>query len=478
MNIDTSEFGVNACVFIGPTLSAELAKVELDAIFLPPAAQGDVYRVAAKLRPRVIGLVDGYFHQVPAVWHKEILWAMSHGIHVYGSASMGALRAAELDTFGMVGVGTIYEAFRNGRLEDDDEVAVIHGPPEIGFRAASEAMVNIRATLQAAEVECVIDAAARAELERQAKLLYFPDRSYQTLLARANDTDIPASMLDNLRVWLTTGRIDQKQRDALAMLCRIRDDLEPGLERKTPLFKLENTTFWTHAMNQVLLHDPGIASGSPLTLDQVLDELRLTPSAHRHALREALFRTLLLAEAKRRSITVDDGLVQRVTEQFSRRMGLGTSDETLSWMKRNHITPERFMSLMREEATLQLLEAKLRVHTERALPDSLLLSGAYEDLLERAADKQNVLESIGKSFPDLNRLDVPLTTILDWYFDQIPQTLTELALQEAQQMEIPFANTSALADAVIREYYYAHAVADRASIRGDTKGPIVRSVTE
>ena len=47
-------------------------------------------------RPAIIGMVDGYFEVTPTVWHKEILWAMAQGIHVYGSASIGALRAAEL----------------------------------------------------------------------------------------------------------------------------------------------------------------------------------------------------------------------------------------------------------------------------------------------------------------------------------------------------------------------------------------------
>ena len=82
-------------VFTGPTLSPEKACAELDAIYLPPVSQGDVYRAALK-RPRAIGIIDGYFECVPAVWHKEILWAMTEGIHVYGSASMGALRAVEL----------------------------------------------------------------------------------------------------------------------------------------------------------------------------------------------------------------------------------------------------------------------------------------------------------------------------------------------------------------------------------------------
>src|ERR1700687_1751155 len=147
---------MKAIVFVGPTISSqEVSEVldvsgMIDAVCLPPASQGDVYRASLQW-PSAIGIIDGYFERVPAVWHKEILWAMSQGIHVFGSASMGALRAAELAAFGMTGVGAIFEAYRDGLLEDDDEVAVAHGLAEDGYRPLSEAMVNIRATLAAAE---------------------------------------------------------------------------------------------------------------------------------------------------------------------------------------------------------------------------------------------------------------------------------------------------------------------------------------
>ena len=39
---------------------------------------------------------------------------MSEGVPVFGAASMGALRAAELHEFGMRGIGRIFEAFRDG----------------------------------------------------------------------------------------------------------------------------------------------------------------------------------------------------------------------------------------------------------------------------------------------------------------------------------------------------------------------------
>src|SRR3954469_15630639 len=130
-------------IFTGPTLTAEAVRAELDAVCLPPVAQGDVYRIGLR-KPRAIGIIDGYFERLPAVWHKEILWAMSQGIHVFGSASMGALRASELAPFGMEGVGKIFEAYRDGVLEDDDEVAVAHGSSETGYRVLSDATLNIR----------------------------------------------------------------------------------------------------------------------------------------------------------------------------------------------------------------------------------------------------------------------------------------------------------------------------------------------
>ena len=57
-------------VFLGPSLPRAQAEAVLDALYLPPVRQGDVYRLVRDRRPAVIGIIDGYFHQVPAVWHK------------------------------------------------------------------------------------------------------------------------------------------------------------------------------------------------------------------------------------------------------------------------------------------------------------------------------------------------------------------------------------------------------------------------
>jgi len=240
---------VSAYVFTGPTISPAEAGRELDAVYLPPAAEGDVYRAALK-RPRAIGIIDGYFQSTPTVRHKEILWSMSQGIHVFGSASIGALRAAELLAFGMEGVGTIFEWYRDGVLEDDDEVAIAHGPAEVGFRAASEAMVNIRHTLRKAELSDIISTKSRTIMEGIAKKLFYPDRYYELLLRSAADAGIPETELTRFRQWLPKGQLNQKGEDAVTMLRLMRRRLAQGFDPKTVSYSFQHTVMWESAWRE------------------------------------------------------------------------------------------------------------------------------------------------------------------------------------------------------------------------------------
>jgi hypothetical protein len=242
---------MSVVIFIGPTLSAGDAGNELDAEYMPPAAHGDVYR-AAQTAPQIIGIIDGYFERVPSVWHKEILWAMSQGIHVFGSASMGALRAAELADFGMEGVGAIFEMYRDGILEDDDDVAVVHGTDEFAFRAGSEAMVDIRCTLGRAVEDRVVSASTAAAIESLAKSMFYPDRNYQLIVKRAAELELPGGELTALVEWLPTGRASQKRADALAMLRVIRERLAIGLEPNQVTYAFENSWMWEQAKRSML----------------------------------------------------------------------------------------------------------------------------------------------------------------------------------------------------------------------------------
>jgi hypothetical protein len=228
-------------VFLGPTLPRAEAAAVLDATYLPPAEQGSVVRVVRTYLPRAIVLIDGSFGKVPAVRHKEILWALAKGIRIFGAASIGALRAAELAALGMQGHGFIYRWYSLTLLADDDEVAVAMCPPELGAAPLSEAFINIRLTLRRAMRAGIVTAEQRRALEALARDTHFVDRSYPRLLADARST-LPRgsrSALDRLEDWLPSGALDRKRDDAIGLLSKLAHC--PELLRKpadTPPFRL------------------------------------------------------------------------------------------------------------------------------------------------------------------------------------------------------------------------------------------------
>ncbi|PWC43910.1 TfuA-like protein [Azospirillum sp. TSO22-1] len=238
-------------VFLGPTMPRDDAARELDAVFLPPVAQGDVIRVAER-KPAAIGIIDGFFECVPAVWHKEILFAIRQGIPVFGASSMGALRAAELHPFGMIGVGSIFEAYRDGRLEDDDEVAIQHGPAELGYPMLSEAMVNIRRTLADAEAEGVLSPDVTNALESIAKELPYRERGYGRVLRLAGGMGVDAQELARFKGWLPAGRVDQKREDARLMLRTVRRFLGQEVALPEPRFHFEHTALFDRAVREAV----------------------------------------------------------------------------------------------------------------------------------------------------------------------------------------------------------------------------------
>lgn len=197
-------------VFLGPSLPVDEARGILDASFRPPAARGDVTR-AIEDGAEIICLIDGVFFQDCAVGHREILSALEQGIRVIGASSMGALRSAELDVLGMEGIGTIYDMYRRGVVESDDEVAVVFDP--VSGSSLSEPLINIRATLRKA-VDCgVLDQASHDALLDTARTLFYPDRTYPQICERAISV-VSQEVCERFLKFTRQEGVDLKREDA------------------------------------------------------------------------------------------------------------------------------------------------------------------------------------------------------------------------------------------------------------------------
>lgn len=197
-------------IFAGPTVHGADLPLNADYELRTPARQGDFFR-AIQDGANVIGLIDGIYEYVPAIWHKEILFGLSKGVHIFGGASMGALRAAECSAFGMIGVGEIYEGFASGVLENDADVAQSHAPAEMGFAPLSEPLVNVRATISRCLQHSHITSAEHDQLQDVARGIFFKDRTYRHLVRSAiQDADRADAVLAALRA----NNVNLKLRDA------------------------------------------------------------------------------------------------------------------------------------------------------------------------------------------------------------------------------------------------------------------------
>jgi hypothetical protein len=87
-----------------------------------PIQRGDIAQ-AMRDGVHVVGIIDGEFQQARAVSPSELMDALRSGMRVYGSSSIGALRAVELERYGMIGVGAVFDLVKEMFGFRDDFVA-------------------------------------------------------------------------------------------------------------------------------------------------------------------------------------------------------------------------------------------------------------------------------------------------------------------------------------------------------------------
>ena len=211
-------------VFLGPSLSTEKAKKILDADYRKPAKKGDFLQLVFK-ETKYVGLIDGFFLQDYPPTPIEIYNLLrKKGTKVYGSSSLGALRAVELSKYGMIGVGKIFNLYRKGILDADDEVAVTF----TGYsNYKSEALIDIRYNLFLAQKMGIIDIETKKVILRISKQTYFPYRTYSDILDKCKHKYPEInSQIEKFSEHIQTNRKSLKENDAVLLLKRIKDDVE------------------------------------------------------------------------------------------------------------------------------------------------------------------------------------------------------------------------------------------------------------
>ncbi|PDQ17221.1 hypothetical protein CN311_31185 [Mesorhizobium sanjuanii] len=405
---------MNPVVFCGPSLSAQDIAPYSGFEFRPPVRQGDLYAVT-RGSPKAIGVIDGYFDGQPAVLHKEILWALTRGIAVFGASSMGALRAAELHSFGMRGVGRIFEAYRDGELTDDDEVALIHGPPEAGYIRLSEPMVNIRATLEKAVAQGIIDMPTAARLAASSKARFYQHRTWPDVLADVGDP----RTAEKLAAWLRTGRVDRKREDGLELLKEMDAFVRGGATPAPPDFHFEWTESWHNAPWR--RETAWICGEVTAEEDAILDELRLR-GEYRQVRRDALLRLLVRGD---KDAAADRDAIRRAMGEFRSRRGLMRQTDVIDWVRENGTDLAGLERKIGDDAAVETLARDRDSELHQGMLDRLRELDLYTGYRKNALARQR--PSPSSSAP------MPRALLAAWYFETqlgrpVPRDIADYAI--------------------------------------------------
>jgi hypothetical protein len=339
-----------------------------------------------EFEPSHILLVTGSFYQSLSVWHKEIAWALQiPGIKgVYGAASMGALRAADLADFGMIGSGKIFSWYYEGVTFDESEVAAVYqqGRDEFSYTSYTIPLVNVRGALLKALESEVLELEEAEEIFTQARAIHWTERTERSL------SEYPI-LLEILRTH------NQKAIDALELLYKFRE-LKPveGFVR----FTEESLSLLFSAQFE---RDRAVLVGKrPVKLQDLEAFVMLHDQEYEEHLAAADDRVLalLLADIYRINVTVAE--IDEEWRRFSVRMGLRSLQEHDQWMRENHVNGKELMRLIADEVRLRKMRKALmtrsgpRRRTQRLL-DYLKLTQRYRYWSNAAARHEEQISAVG-----------------------------------------------------------------------------------
>jgi hypothetical protein len=285
-------------------------------------------------------------------------------------------------------------------------------------------MVNIRSTLQAAVAAGIISTGTRISLEGMAQNLFYPERIYPALLRLAENQGLPHDELAALRNWLPNGRVDVKRADALAMLAAIRNSVEAGTAVPAGT-NLQHTVYWDRFLYSTLRSRSRPYEAAANVLTTIVEELTVDPKRYLRVWRGALIRYFALNESARSGIAPTPEMIEWSSAEFRQKMGLHDPPLFARWLQTNGLNEEEFARLMAEEVqiafALPVLKGNMLVH----LANHLRITGQYEALVQRAAQKQAELVAAGFTPGHFSDVSVTQDTLLESFMERIARILAD-----------------------------------------------------
>jgi TfuA protein len=175
-------------VFAGGSIRASDVEPDADRLWTRPVEQGDLLAAVLDGFDTIL-IIDGYFHTKFPCTTLEVMLAIEQCVHVFGAASMGALRAAELEAYGMTGMGYVYDTLKQQDIMGYHLVAQTYQEDD---RPLTVPLIEIRYFLEQARAAGVLEPAAFQAALDAADELHFMELTWSRFFDGVADESLRA----------------------------------------------------------------------------------------------------------------------------------------------------------------------------------------------------------------------------------------------------------------------------------------------
>ena len=210
----------DAVAFLGGSCPGTLPPADDRLVITTPAEQGDLL-MAILSGFQTILIIDGYFYTRFPCTTFEVMLALERGLNVFGAASIGALRAVELDRYGMTGTGTVYKSLLQHRIKPYHWVAQTYRDDDT---ALTTPLVEIVYFLEVAVSAGILTQPEADRALAIANDIPFPILSFDTFFSQVHEV-APSARLSAFFSEQGMDAFSIKKKDALELLSSFRDIL-------------------------------------------------------------------------------------------------------------------------------------------------------------------------------------------------------------------------------------------------------------
>jgi hypothetical protein len=292
----------------------------------------------------------------------------------------------------MEGIGEIYALYKRGRIDGDDEVAVLHADEHEGYRPLTDALINLRLNLRRATARQVISARTASAVLEHARRLSFSERTREAILAGAERLGSPREELESLWHFLRCEAVDLKRDDALALVRTVADRLAGSRPwPQTKGVRVNRTKYLQRYLREYTGH---AANGRRVPDALTLSFYKLLSDSSPRLVERVGRRCLAVDEALTRDLELEDAEV--LLGRYRRRRKLEAEAGFERWLIRNHLSRDELAAGLRdldlEERVLALYQADHPlVHSRASLQRRLLNDIAARNGIDKRSLAQSLL---------------------------------------------------------------------------------------